>query len=159
MRKLLNQFKEKLYIDDLKKVLLYGSLNMLIFSVLAGALQFVAYNFLGLGFGLLIYLFAYMIGKEIKERINNYHIWYSTIGVLFFFVGLILYNVTLWSFTTHNISLGFNLIFSSYGLRYVVFEFLNYHTYQGINILYNILDIILISFCIISVWRMPESKK
>lgn len=159
MKRLLNQFKEKIYTDDLKRVILYGGLYAIVFGILAGALQFVAYSFLGIGFSLLIYLVAYMIGREIKNRIFNYHILYSVIGVLFFIIGFFLYNISLWSFVSHNVSIGFNFVFSAMGMKYSVFEFLNFNTYNGINIFYNIIDIILIVYCFITVWRMPESKK
>lgn len=159
MRKLLNKFKEKIYVDDLRKVLIYSGAYMLAFSILAGALQYLAFSLVNIGFGLLIYLFAYMIGKEIRDRIFNYHILYSVIGVIFFFIGFLIYNISLWSFATHNISAGLNLILSAGGIKYVVFDFLNFSNYQGVNILNNILDIFLIVFCVITVWKLPESKK
>ena len=64
MRKLINQFKEKIYKDDLKNCILYGLLNMLLFSILAGAVQFYANTYIGIGFGLLVYLIAYMIEQD-----------------------------------------------------------------------------------------------
>lgn len=156
MRKLRNLLKEPIYKDDLKNVLLYGALNMVLFSVLAGALQFFANVYLGIGFSLLLYLIAYMIGKEIKERTYNYHILYSVLSTVFFMVGYIIYYISLYSFVTHSLSGGFQLIFSSGGFMYIVFPYLSFKTYVGANIVYNVLDILIMVFCILTAWNLPK---
>ncbi len=159
MRRLINLFKEPLYKDDFKRALLYGSLHMLLFGILAGALQFFALGFLNLMFSLLIYLVAYMIGKGISDKIFNYHILYSIISVVFFLIGYIIYYISFYSFVTHNVAFSISYVLSWDGLRYLVFGFLNFKSYVGIDILYNILDMLIFIFCILTAWRMPEQKK
>lgn len=159
MRRLINLFKEPIYKDDLKQALLYGSLHMVLFGILAGALQFFAQVYIGLGFSLLIYLLAYMIGKGIRDRIFTYHIWYSVIAVAFFLVGYIIYYISFYAFISHNVLFSIQYVLSWDGLRYLVFGFLNFKTYVGVNILYNILDLIILIFCILTAWRMPLSRK
>lgn len=159
MRKLLNLFKQPIYKDDLKNVLLYGSLNMLFFSALAGALQYFAYISLGLGFSLLIYLISYMIGKEIKERTYSYHILYSVLSVIFFIVGYIIYNVSFYSFLTHDPIVSLQYIFASGNFIDLVFPFLNFTSYSGAYVINYILDIIILIFCIMTSWKLPKLGK
>ena len=159
MRRLINLFKEPIYKDDLKRALLYGSINMLLFGVLAGALQFFANAYIGIGFSLLVYLIAYMIGKEIRDRIFTYHITYSILAVVFFLAGYILYNISYYVFISRDLSLAVHYVLSWSGMKYLVFGFLNFKTYVGVDILYNILDLIIMIFCILTAWRMPMYKK
>jgi hypothetical protein len=160
MRRLVNQFKEKIYKDDLKNCILYGLLNMLLFSILAGAVQFFANAYLGIGFGLLVYLIAYMIGKEVRDRIYSYHILYSILSVVFFVIGYFIYNISYYAFLTHNVLLALQTIFSANGMINIVFSFLNYRTYLiPMAALYNVLDILIIVFSIITAYRLPQSRK
>ena len=160
MRRLVNQFKEKIYKDDLKNCILYGLLNMLLFSILAGAVQFFANAYLGIGFGLLVYLIAYMIGKEVRDRIYSYHILYSILSVVFFVIGYFIYNISYYAFLTHNVLLALQTIFSANGMINIVFSFLNYRTYLiPLSALYNVLDILIIVFSIITAYRLPQSRK
>lgn len=159
MRRLINLFKEPIYKDDLKRVLIYGSIAMLLFGILAGALQFFANMYLGIGFGLLIYLIAYMVGKEIKERIFTYHILYSVLAVVFFLIGYIIYNISYYVFVIRDLSFAIHYVLSWGGMKYLVFGFLNFQTYVGADIIYNILDLLIMIMCILTVWRMPMYKK
>ena len=97
LRRIINQFKETIYKDDLKNVLIYCFISAVLFGTLAGALQYFANLTLGLGFGILIYFIAYMIGKELRDRVFTYHILYSVLGVVFFFIGYIIYNINIGS--------------------------------------------------------------
>ena len=159
MRRLRNLLKEPIYKDDLKNVLLYGSLHMVLFGVLAGALQFFANAYLGLGFSLLLYLIAYMIGKEIRDRTFNYHIVYSMLSVLFFIVGYIIYNVSFYSFVSHSPKIGLQYIFNTGYFMDIVFPFLKFKNYAGANAIYYILDIIILVFCILTAWNLPKYRK
>lgn len=159
MRRLINLFKEPIYKDDLKRVLIYGSIAMLLFGILAGALQFFANMYLGIGFGLLIYLIAYMVGKEIKERIFTYHILYSVLAVVFFLIGYIIYNISYYVFVIRDLSFAIHYVLSWGGMKYLVFGFLNFQTYVGADVIYNILDLLIMIMCILTVWRMPMYKK
>ena len=159
MRRIINLFKEPIYKDDLKQVLMYGAINMSLFGALAGALQFFANMYLGIGFGLLIYLMAYMIGKEIRDRIYTYHILYSLLAVVFFLVGYVIYNISYYFFVVRDISFAISYVLSWGGIKYLLFGFLNFETYVGIDIFYNILDILIMIFCVSTVWRMPLARK
>lgn len=159
MNRLLNLFKQPIYQDDLKRVLMYGSLNMLAFGVLAGALQFFANSYLGIGFSLLIYLIAFMIGKEIRERTFNYHILYSVLSVVFFIVGYVIYKISYYSFLTHDPILSLQFIFSSHGFKAAVLPFLNLSSYTGIYAFNNVLDILILVFCIVTAWNFPKYSK
>lgn len=105
-------FKEPIYKDDLLKVIKYGLINMLLFSIFAGAIQFFFNVYLGIGFGVLIYLIAYMMGKNVKDNIFGYHILYPIILTFMFLIGLIIYSITLYSFVVHNVSFGFSYVLS-----------------------------------------------
>ena len=159
MRRIINLFKEPIYKDDLKRVLTYGTISMILFGALAGALQFFANAYIGLGFGLLIYLIAYMIGKEIRDRIFTYHILYSLLGVVFFFTGYVIYNITYYFFIVRDLGFAISYVLSLGGIKYLLFGFLNFKTYVGMDILYNIFDILIMVFCVLTVWRMPIARK
>lgn len=159
MRRIINMFKEPIYKDDLLKVLKYGFINMLLFSIFAGAIQFFLNAYLGIGFGILIYLIAYMMGKNVKDNIFGYHILYPIILTFMFLIGLVIYSVTLYSFIVHNISFGFKYVLSWGGLSYIVFPYLNFKTYVGIDIFYNIIDILILIFSISTIWRFLEMRK
>lgn len=159
MRRLINQFKEPIYKDDLKRVLLYCSISAVLFGVLAGALQYFANITMGLGFSIVIYLIAYMIGRELRDRVFTYHILYSVLGVLFFILGYIIYNASFYAFIVKDVLFGIKMVFSFEGLIFNVFRFLNPLTYIGDAILNNILDLIIIIFCVMTVWRMSTYRK
>ena len=159
MRRIINLFKEPIYKDDLIKVLKYGFINMLIFSIFAGAIQFFLNAYLGIGFGLLVYLIAHMMGKTVKDNIFGYHILYPIILTLLFVIGLIIYNITFYSFAIHNISFGINYVLSWPGLSYIVFPYLNIKTYIGIDILYNLIDLLIVGYSVVTIWRFLEMRK
>jgi hypothetical protein len=159
MRRLINLFKEPIYKDDFLKVLKFGFINMFLFSIFAGAIQFFLNAYIGIGFGLLIYLVAYMMGKSVRDNIFNYHILYPIILTIMFIFGIIIYSATYYSFFVHNVSFGISYVFSWGGLSYIVFPYLNYKTYIGIDILYNIIDILILLFSIGTIWRFLETRK
>ena len=159
MRRLINQFKEPIYKDDLKRVLIYCSISAVLFGVLAGALQYFANITMGLGFSIVIYMIAYMIGKELRDRVFTYHILYSVLGVIFFILGYLIYNVSFYAFLSRSVILALQIVFSFEGLFYIAFSFLNPLTYIKDNIINNILDLIIMIFCIMTVWRMSTYRK
>ena len=115
LRRIINQFKEPIYKDDLNNVLLYCFINSVLFGALAGALQYFANITLGLGFGILVYFIAYMIGRELRDRVFTYHILYSILGVAFFFIGYIFYNISYLTFVTRDLMISLEFVFSSNG--------------------------------------------
>ena len=155
MRRLINQFKEPIYKDDLKRVLLYCAISSALFGVLAGALQFFAIMTAGLGFSIVIYMIAYMIGKELRDRVFTYHILYSVLGVIFFFVGCYFYSVSLEAFFSRDLLNAFS--FEAYICN--VLGFLNFKSYSGLGIINNILDIIIMCFCVATIWKMSTYRK
>ena len=159
MRRLINQFKQPLYKDDLKRVLVYCFFNAVLFGALAGALQFIANITHGLGFSLLIYFIAYMIGRELRDRVFTYHILYSVLGVVFFIIGYLFYNISYMTFVIRDVFISLKLIFSPTGFIGFVFPFLDIRTYSGTNILNNILDIFIFIFSIMTIWRMSCYRK
>lgn len=159
MRKIINLLKEPIYKDDLHRVLLYGILNAVLFGVFAGALQFFANIYLGLGFSIVIYMIAYMIGKELRDRVFTYHILYSILGIVFFLIGYLFYNISYASFVLRDIVVAIQFVFSLDGLFGFAFRFLNIYSYVGINIFNNIMDIIILIFCFMTVWRMSTYRK
>ena len=126
MRKIINQFKEPIYKDDLKRVLLYCTISALLFGTLAGALQYLAMTALQITTSIVIYLIAYMIGKELRDRVFTYHILYSVLGVLFFFLGYFTYCISYLLFIYKDISFALTYLFSYGGLINFVFGFLNF---------------------------------
>ena len=158
LRKIINQFKQPLYKDDLKNVLLYCLINAILFGVLAGALQYFANITIGIGFSILVYFIAYMIGRELRDRVFTYHILYSVLGIAFFFIGYVFYNISYLTFVTRNLSFSLELIFSNGFITYL-FPFLNLKTYVGINIMNNLIDIFIIVFSGITIWRMSTYRK
>ena len=159
MRILLNRFKESIYKDDLFKVIGYGLLNMVSFSILAGVVQFFLNAYLGIEVGLLLYLIAYMIGHNTRSKIFNTHILYQVIGEVLFIMGLFVYGVTWYSFVFHDIVIGFKYVFSWAGIINTIFPYLNFASYRGINILYNVIDLAIVIYCIISVWKFMDEKR
>ena len=158
MRKLKNLLKEPIYKEDLKRVLLNGFLAMFFFSLLAGALQFVANIYLNLSFGILVYLFAFMIGKKTSESFFNYHILYSIISILFFILGYILYEITYYVFVFHNVGVVLQAIFSPNFFDFCM-TFLNPKAYGGLNTLYRILDILIFGVSLFTAYQIPNRRK
>ena len=158
LRRIINQFKESIYKDDLKNVLIYCFISAVLFGTLAGALQYFANLTLGIGFGILIYFIAYMIGKELRDRVFTYHILYSVLGIVFFFIGYIIYNISYLTFVTRDLMFSIELVFSNRFLL-LLFPFLDLKTYTGTNILYNVFDIIIIVFSISTIWKMSTYRK
>ena len=76
-----------------------------------------------------------------------------------FLIGVVIYSVTLYSFALHNISLGIKYVFSWYGVFNLVFPYLNYQTYVGINILYNLIDVAILVFSVRTIWSFLEMRK
>jgi hypothetical protein len=159
LRRIINQFKEPIYKDDLKRVLMYCSLNAVLFGILAGALQFFANITIGIGFSLLVYFIAYMIGRELRDRVFTYHILYSVLGIVFFLVGYVFYNISYLTFITRDFFFSVKIIFSIDGFMGLVFPFLDIRTYFGQNILNNILDIFVFVFSVMTIWRMSTYRK
>ena len=155
MRKLLNQFKETVYKDDLKRVLTYCSISAILFGVLAGALQYLAIITLNITTSIVIYIIAYMIGKELRDRVMTYHILYSILGVVFFFLGYIFYNVSYAAFIYKDIPFVLSYFFSPNGFLNLAFGFIDFK-YDPFG---SILDIIIMIFCIMTVWRMSAYRK
>ena len=158
LRRIINQFKQPLYKDDLKSVLIYCFISAVLFGALAGALQYFANITLGLGFGILIYFIAYMIGRELRDRVFTYHILYSVLGVVFFFIGYIIYNISYVTFVTRDLIFSLELMFSNRFLL-LLFPFLDLRTYTGMNVLYNVFDIIIIVLSITTIWKMSTYRK
>ena len=155
MRKLLNQFKEPIYKDDLKRVLTYCGISAVLFGALAGALQYLAIITLNITTAIVIYLIAYMIGKELRDRVFTYHILYSVLGVLFFFLGYLIYYVSFASFIYKDILFALTYVFSPSGLLNLDFGFVDFKT----DIIGSILDILILIFCIMTIWRMSTYRK
>ena len=158
LRRIINQFKQPIYKDDLKNVLMYCLISAVLFGALAGALQYFANITLGLGFGILIYFIAYMTGRELRDRVFTYHILYSVLGIVFFFMGYIIYNISYFTFVTRDLIFSLKLVFSN-GAMLLLFPFLDLRTYSGMNVLYNVLDVIIIIFSITTIWRMSTYRK
>lgn len=153
IRSLKNQLKEPIYKDDLKRVLLNGLLFTVLFSLLAGALQFFTETYLHLSMAIFIFLIAFMVGKKISESYFTFHIIYPCFAVLCFLIGYALYNFTKIFFIFRDFKIAADLFFSSVGLNYM-FGFFNIATYTGINALYNIIDILIFVGSIITVWQI-----
>ena len=82
-----NNWKEPIYKDDLKNVILNGIVFSILGGVLAGTLDFlmVLLN-LSISFGLII--LTYMVGVRIRKSYYTYHILYPVLGILFLTLGL-----------------------------------------------------------------------
>lgn len=85
----LNNWKEKIYLDDLKSIIINGLLAAILGGVLAGLVDFLFVRILsvGISFGLLI-LFYFITGR-MKKSYYNYHILYPVLSLVFMVIGLI----------------------------------------------------------------------
>ncbi len=159
MRRIINQFKEPIYKDDLLNAVVYGLLHMVLFSILGGAIQFFVGVNLGVTFSIVIYMVAYMIGKGIVDKIYTYHIVYSLLSVVLFVFGYLIYKASFYAFVTRDILLSIKFIFSFEGVINLLFSFLNFNLSDGIGIIYNIIDILIIAYCFITAWKLPQRRK
>ncbi len=144
--------KEPIYKDDLKRVLINGSIYALLIGVLSGALQFLAETYMHLSFGIFVLIIAYMVARKIKESFFTFHLSYPLFAVLFFLLGFICYNFTKILFVFRDLSLTLKFFFSLNGLNYI-FPFLNIFNYQGIYILNNLIDLIIFISAIVMAWQ------
>ena len=159
MRRIINQFKEPIYKDDLLNATIYGILHMVLFGILGGAIQYFLMGNFNASFSVVIYMVAYMIAKGIADKIYTYHILYSVMSVVLFLIGFLIYKTAFYAFATRDILNSFLYVFSWDGIKIFLFGFLNINTYHGISILYNIIDIIFFIFCLLTVWRLPKRRK
>ena len=157
MRRIINQFKEPIYKEDLLNVIKYGLVYMIAFSILAGALNFLLLTISGVQTGLLIYFVAFVMSKQACSKIFNYHISYPLILTIFFIFGLVIYYITLYAFYTREIfgSIGFVLS----NLFTIVFPYLNPFAYAPSNILSNIIDLLVVVISVMTIWRFLLTKK
>ena len=158
IKSFLNNMKEPIYKDDLKRVLINGSLYTILFGILAGAVQFFSEVYIGLTMGIFVFFIAYMIAKKINESFFTFHLLYPIISVLLFVVGFLIYNFTKLFFLFRNFQLVFQMIFSLAGLNYM-FGFLNVMNYSGINILYCLIDLLIFFSSIGCAWQMVYRQK
>lgn len=152
-----NMWKEPIYKEDLPRILGYGFLVMIAFSILGGALQFVCANYLGFTFSIFVYLIGYMVGKTISKYMPSFHILYPFVGVLYFIIGYILYNVAFYSFLTHEIPLVLKEIFSSNFLNYC-FTFFNPSAYAS-DIVSVLFDLFIFIIGAITAYQIPYRRK
>ena len=84
----LNNWKAKIYWDDLKSVLINGILFALVGGALAGLLDYLLAEVLGswLVFG--IFIISALVGRQVSKTYYNYHILYPVLSIVFMFIGL-----------------------------------------------------------------------
>lgn len=82
-----NNWKEAIYKDDLKSVILNGIIFSILGGILAGALDYLT-NMLNvpISFGLIIIVL--MVSSRIKKSFYTYHILYPVLGIVFLTLGL-----------------------------------------------------------------------
>lgn len=159
MKRFINRFKETIYKDDLKRVLLNGFIQMLLFSILAGALQYFVGELLGVSFGILVYLFAFMIGMKVRDSFFSYHILYPIISIIYFLIGYFIYYLTLYTFIFHDIILAVSYLFNWDGISNIIFGFLNFKTYVDERYIFNnIIDILIFVSAIYTAYTIPNRK-
>lgn len=93
MRKIISQFKQEIYKEDLKKVLSSGIVAMLLYSVLAALVNVVLIFVFKIQTSMFIYLIGYFISNAVRNSYYKGHILYPTLSVLFLIVGLFIYNI------------------------------------------------------------------
>lgn len=84
----LNNWKQKIYWDDLKSVLLNG----LLFSIVGGALGGVIdclLQMIGIPIGVGLIIICYLIGTKLSRAYYNYHILYPVLSIPFMIIGLL----------------------------------------------------------------------
>lgn len=80
-------WKQPIYKDDLKAVILNGLLFSILGGVLAGTLDYLMDLLnLAISFGLVI--LTYMVGMKVKKSFYTYHILYPVLGIVFLTLGL-----------------------------------------------------------------------
>ncbi len=145
-----NNWKEPIYKDDLKNVILNGIVFSILGGVLAGTLDFlmVLLN-LSISFGLII--LTYMVGVRIRKSYYTYHILYPVLGILFLTLGLFCsyftnYFLLLKSVDTFKLLLNpiFYLNFILGPIREIIASFNN-----GFNVLYFLIGILNLA---ITIW-------
>lgn len=159
MKRFINRFKETIYKDDLRRVLLNGFIQMLLFSILAGALQYFLGEFLSVSFGILVYLFAFMIGMKVRDSFFSYHILFPIISIIYFLIGYFIYYLALYTFLFHDIVLALSYLFNWDGISYIIFGFLNFKTYNDGRVIFNnIMDILIFVIGFYTAYIIPNRK-
>lgn len=96
LRRLKNQFKEPIYKDDLKYVIINGLISMLLFGLICGFIDVtmsIIFNVNGNSITFAIFLLPYLIGRKIRKSLYNYHILYSILTFVFILISVYFYQL------------------------------------------------------------------
>lgn len=90
----LNNWKQTIYKDDIKAVILKGFLIAILGGILAGLVDYLLVVKLDSQFTIGLIIIAYFIVYKLKGAYFNYHILYPVLGVVFFIIGMYVSHIT-----------------------------------------------------------------
>jgi hypothetical protein len=148
LRRIINQFKEPIYKDDLKRVLINAFLSSLLIGILSGALNNLLYTTSGFSLIIITCLIGYFVAVRIKSNYFTYHILYPTLSVIFTLLGLIIQNYT---------EIGLRIGFDGTFLISVRYFFLQFNIFnKGFYDFWNIINVIVIIVTLYYSYRLAK---
>lgn len=88
------QWKQPIYKEDLKPVLLNGIVFSILGGILAGLADYLC-SLIGLGISFGLIIISYFVGKKVRESYYSYHILYPTLTIVFMLIGLLFSNIAI----------------------------------------------------------------
>ncbi len=166
LRRLGNKFKEPIYKDDLKYVLLYGFIAFILVSVICGIIDGIIhciFDINGTSFTIAIFFIPPMIAKRVRRAFFNYHILYSIYVILLSILAIYIYNVVEMHCTIYYLVREINIFPKGY---YWEFFKLNYNPryilwlYKPFDydvIFWSFLKVVFYVFSMITAFRITKS--
>ncbi len=152
LRTIKNKFRQPLYKDDLKYVLLNGIVAMIFVSIAMGIVEaFLAkINF---PFSICVYLIGFLIGRQISKHYYTYHIWYPTLAVIFTIIGYIIFNAAFIGVIIGNFNYVIKYIFS---LDFLIYTLTSINPINGIN---SFLNLLVLALTVVTSFRIASRRR
>ena len=90
----LNNWKQTIYKDDIKAVIINGLLMAILGGILAGLVDYLLCIKLNSEFAIGLVIIAYLIIYKVKTAYFNYHILYPVLGMVFLLLGMYVAHIT-----------------------------------------------------------------
>lgn len=114
LRKIKNMFKEEIYKEDLKKVVLNGLISIFLYGTFIGGISFLIKEILNIPLSIEYIAIAYIVSSNVAKSYYKGHILYPLLSIVFFIGALIMSNFAyLFVLNKVNISLIFDILLSS----------------------------------------------
>lgn len=154
-------WKQTIYKDDLKNVILNGLLVAILGGILAGLVDY-AFQLLNLVISIGLLLLCYLIAFRVKKAYTSYHILYPVLAIVFLIIGLFFKQVSYYFCLMPDVKTfsllidgGFYLSFILSPFQYLISAFKSFNIY---TLLIGIIDLIIYILAFIYTYRFTKGR-